>query len=145
VEVDEETGEVDLVRYLAVDDVGNKINPLIVAGQLHGGIAQGVGQALWEQAIYGEDGQLLSGSMLDYAVPRASWFPPIELDETVTPTDVNPLGVKGVGEAGTIASTAAVANAVNDALAPLGIRHLDMPHTSQNVWRAIQAAKGGRA
>jgi carbon-monoxide dehydrogenase large subunit len=145
VEVDEETGEVDLVRYLAVDDVGNKINPMIVAGQLHGGIAQGVGQALWEQAIYGEDGQLLSGSMLDYAIPRASWFPPIELDETVTPTDVNPLGVKGVGEAGTIASTAAAANAVIDALAPLGIRHLDMPHTSQNVWRAIQGAKGGRA
>jgi carbon-monoxide dehydrogenase large subunit len=145
VEVDEETGEVDLVRYVAVDDVGNKINPMIVDGQLHGGIAQGVGQALWEEAIYGEDGQLLSGSMLDYAVPRASWFPAFELDQTVTPSPVNPLGVKGVGEAGTIASTAAVANAVIDALSPLGIRHLDMPHTPQNVWRAIQAAKGGRA
>jgi carbon-monoxide dehydrogenase large subunit len=145
VEIDEETGEVDLVRYVAVDDVGNKINPMIVDGQLHGGIAQGVGQALWEQAIYGEDGQLLSGSMLDYAVPRASWFPAFELDQTVTPSPVNPLGVKGVGEAGTIASTAAVANAVVDALSPLGIRHLDMPHTPQNVWRAIQAAKGGRA
>jgi carbon-monoxide dehydrogenase large subunit len=145
VEVDEETGEVDLVRYLAVDDVGNKINPLIVDGQLHGGIAQGVGQALWEEAIYGEDGQLLSGSMLDYAVPRASWFPAFELDQTVTPSPVNPIGVKGVGEAGTIASTAAAANAVIDALSPLGIRHLDMPHTPQNVWRAIQAAKGGRA
>jgi carbon-monoxide dehydrogenase large subunit len=143
VEVDEETGKVDLVRYLAVDDVGKKINPLIVDGQLHGGIAQGVGQALWEGAVYGEDGQLLSGSMLDYAVPRASWFPDIELDETVTPSPVNPIGVKGVGEAGAIASTAAVANAVVDALSPLGIRHLDMPYTPQTVWRAIQAAKGG--
>ncbi len=145
VEIDEETGEVDLKRYIAVDDVGNKINPMIVDGQLHGGIAQGVGQALWEGAIYGEDGQLLSGSMLDYALPRASWFPPLELDETVTPSPVNPLGVKGVGEAGAIASTAAVANAVVDALRPLGIRHLDMPYTSQTVWRAIQGAKGGQA
>jgi carbon-monoxide dehydrogenase large subunit len=145
VEVDEETGAVDLVRYVAVDDVGKKINPLIVDGQLHGGIAQGVGQALWEGAIYGEDGQLLSGSMLDYAMPRASWFPNLELDETVTPSPVNPLGVKGVGEAGAIASTAAVANAVVDALSPLGIRHLDMPYTPQTVWRAIQGAKGGQA
>ena len=137
VEVDEETGVVDLVRYVAVDDVGNKINPMIVDGQLHGGIAQGVGQALWEGAVYDDDGQLLSGSMLDYALPRASWLPPIELDETVTPSPVNPLGVKGVGEAGTIASTAATANAVNDALSQVGIRHLDMPFTPQKVWRAI--------
>ena len=120
VEIDEETGKVDLVRYVAVDDVGNKINPMIVDGQLHGGIAQGVGQALWEGAIYSDDGQLQSGSMMDYAVPRASWFPNLELDETVTPSPVNPLGVKGVGEAGAIASTAAVANAVIDALSPLG-------------------------
>src|SRR5262245_23064577 len=145
VEIDEETGKVDLVKYVAVDDVGKKINPLIVDGQLHGGIAQGVGQALWEQAIYGEDGQLLTGSMLDYALPRAAWLPNIELDETVTPSPVNPIGVKGVGEAGAIASTAAVANAVNDALAPLGIKHLDMPFTAQSVWRAIQSAKGGQA
>jgi carbon-monoxide dehydrogenase large subunit len=145
VEIDEETGEVDLVRYVAVDDVGKKINPMIVDGQLHGGIVQGVGQALWEEAVYGEDGQLLSGSMLDYALPRASWLPILELDETVTPSPVNPLGVKGVGEAGAIASTAAVANAVNDALAPLGIDHLDMPFTAQKVWHAMQAAKGGRA
>jgi carbon-monoxide dehydrogenase large subunit len=144
VEVDEETGKVDLVRYVAVDDVGKKINPLIVDGQLHGGIAQGVGQALWEQAVYSDEGQLLSGSMMDYALPRAAWFPNIELDETVTPSPVNPLGVKGVGEAGAIASTAAVANAVNDALAPLGIRHLDMPYTPRTVWAAIQAAKGGQ-
>ena len=143
VEIDEQTGKVDLVRYVAVDDVGNKINPMIVDGQLHGGIAQGVGQALWEGAIYSDDGQLQSGSMMDYAVPRASWFPNLELDETVTPSPVNPLGVKGVGEAGTIASTAAAANAVIDALSPLGIRHLDMPYTSQTVWRAIQEAKGG--
>jgi carbon-monoxide dehydrogenase large subunit len=149
VEIDEETGETDLIRYLAVDDVGKKINPMIVDGQLHGGIVQGVGQALWETAIYADDGQLLSGSMMDYALPRASWIPNLELDETVTPSPVNPLGVKGVGEAGAIASTAAVANAVNDALAPLGIRHLDMPFTAQTVWRAIQAAnqtsKGGQA
>jgi carbon-monoxide dehydrogenase large subunit len=145
VEIDEETGQVDLVRYVAVDDVGKKINPLIVDGQLHGGIAQGVGQALWENAVYGEDGQLLSGSMMDYAVPRASWFPTLELDETVTPSPVNPIGVKGVGEAGAIASTAAVANAVVDALKPLGIRHLDMPYTPARVWKAIQDAKGGQA
>ena len=145
VEVDDETGKVDLVRYVAVDDVGKKINPLIVDGQLHGGIAQGVGQALWEEAVYSDDGQLLTGSMMDYALPRAAWFPNLELDETVTPSPVNPLGVKGVGEAGAIASTAAVANAVNDALAPLGITHLDMPYTPQTVWAAMQAAKGGEA
>jgi aerobic carbon-monoxide dehydrogenase large subunit len=145
VEVDEETGKVDLVRYVAVDDVGKKINPMIVDGQLHGGIVQGVGQALWEEAVYGEDGQLQSGSMLDYALPRAAWLPNLELDETVTPSPVNPIGVKGVGEAGAIASTAAVANAVNDALSPLGIRHLDMPFTAQKVWRAMQSAKGGQA
>jgi aerobic carbon-monoxide dehydrogenase large subunit len=149
VEIDEETGNTELIRYLAVDDVGKKINPMIVDGQLHGGIVQGVGQALWETAVYSDDGQLLSGSMMDYALPRASWLPNIELDETVTPSPVNPLGVKGVGEAGAIASTAAVANAVNDALSPLGIRHLDMPFTAQTVWRAIQAAnqtaKGGPA
>ena len=133
------------MRYVAVDDVGKKINPMIVDGQLHGGIVQGVGQALWEGAIYGQDGQLLSGSMLDYALPRASWLPNLELDETVTPSPVNPLGVKGVGEAGAIASTAAVANAVIDALAPFGVRHLDMPYTPQTVWRAMHAAKGGQA
>jgi carbon-monoxide dehydrogenase large subunit len=143
VEIDEETGKVDLVRYVAVDDVGKKINPMIVDGQLHGGIAQGVGQALWEGAIYSDDGQLQTGSMLDYALPRASWLPELELDETVTPSPVNPLGVKGVGEAGAIASTAAVANAVIDALSPLGIRHLDMPYTAQTVWRAIHGVGGG--
>lgn len=141
VEIDEETGTVDLVRYVAVDDVGRKINPLIVDGQLTGGIVQGVGQALWEGAVYDDDGQLLSGSMMDYALPRASWLPPIELDETVTPSPTNPIGVKGVGEAGAIASPPAVVNAVVDALSPLGIRHLDMPLTPQKVWRAIRDAR----
>ena len=145
VEIDEETGHVELVRYIAVDDVGKKINPMIVDGQLHGGIAQGVGQALWEGAIYSDEGQLLTGSLLDYAMPKASGFPNFELAETVTPSPVNPIGVKGVGEAGAIASTAAVANAVIDALGPFGIRHLDMPYTDQTVWRAIQSAKGGQA
>src|SRR5262249_55475119 len=125
-------------------DVGKKINPLIVDGQLHGGIAQGVGQALWEEAVYDESGQLLSGTLLDYAIPRASWLPNIELDETVTPSPVNPIGVKGVGEAGAIASTAAVANAVVDALSTLGIRHLDMPFTSQKLWHAMRYAEGAR-
>ena len=142
VEIDEETGVVDLVRYVAVDDVGNKINPMIVDGQLHGGIAQGVGQALWERRVYSDEGQLLSGSMLDYALPRASWLPTFELDETVTPSPVNPLGVKGVGEAGAIASTAAVANAVIDALERLGIRHLDMPYTAQKVWARDPVGEG---
>ena len=145
VEIDEDTGEIELVRYVAVDDVGNKINPLIVDGQLHGGIAQGVGQALWEGAVYSDDGQLLTGSMLDYALPKASHLPSFELDQTVTPSPVNPLGVKGVGEAGAIASTAAVANAVMDALSPLGIKHLDMPYTSGKLWAAMQSAKGGQA
>jgi len=143
VEVDRDTGFVDLVRYIAVDDVGKKINPMIVDGQIHGGIAQGVGQALWEGAVYDDNGQLLTGSMLDYAVPRASWLPNFELAETVTPSPVNPLGVKGVGEAGAIASTPAVVNAVVDALGPFGIRHLDMPLSAMTVWRAMQA--GGSA
>jgi carbon-monoxide dehydrogenase large subunit len=141
VEVDRDTGVVELVRYVAVDDVGKKINPMIVDGQIHGGIAQGVGQALWEEAVYSDDGQLLTGSMLDYAIPRASWLPDFELDETVTPSPVNPLGVKGVGEAGAIASTPAVVNAVIDALKPIGVRHLDMPLSAQTVWRAMQAAE----
>jgi aerobic carbon-monoxide dehydrogenase large subunit len=145
VEVDEQTGEVDLVRFIAVDDCGNKINPMIVDGQIHGGVAQGIGQALWESAVYDDHGQLLSGSMLDYAMPKASRLPTFELAETVTPSPVNPLGVKGIGEAGTIGSTPAVVNAVVDALSGYGIRHLDMPLTSQKVWHAMQSAKGGQA
>ena len=141
VEVDAETGEVDLRRYIAVDDVGKVINPLIVDGQVQGGIVQGVAQALWEGAVYDESGQLRTSSLMEYAVPKADFMPTIELDRTETPTDVNPLGVKGAGETGTIASTPAVVNAVVDALAPLGIRHLDMPLTPERVWTAMQAAK----
>jgi aerobic carbon-monoxide dehydrogenase large subunit len=142
VEVDAETGHIELKRYVAVDDFGNVINPMIVDGQLHGGIAQGVAQALWENAVYDDNGQLLSGSMMEYAVPKADQFPMFETDRTVTPSPVNPLGVKGAGEAGTIASTAAVANAVMDALSPFGIKHIDMPFTPAKIWRAIQNANG---
>jgi carbon-monoxide dehydrogenase large subunit len=142
VEIDGETGEVALKRYIAVDDVGKVINPMIVDGQVHGGIAQGIAQALWEGAVYDENGQLLTPSMSEYAVPKADFFPPFEIERTETPTDVNPLGVKGAGETGTIASTPAVVNAVIDALAPHGITHLDMPLTPERVWRAMQQAKG---
>ncbi len=143
VEVDRETGEITIQKYFAVDDVGEVINPMIVQGQVLGGIAQGVGQALWEGTHYSEDGQLLTGSMLDYAVPRADGFPMITTSRTVTPSPHNPLGVKGVGEMGTIASTPTIANAVMDALAPLGVTHIDMPLTAQKVWQAIQSANGG--
>jgi carbon-monoxide dehydrogenase large subunit len=137
VEVDPDTGAVKLLRYLAVDDVGNVINPMIVEGQVHGGIAQGLGQALFEQAVYDDNGQLLTGELLDYAVPKAHQLLSYETERTVTPCPHNPLGVKGVGEAGTIASPAALVNAVVDALAPWGVRHLDMPLTPEKVWRAI--------
>jgi carbon-monoxide dehydrogenase large subunit len=143
VAVDAETGEVKVERYVAVDDVGSVINPMIVDGQLQGGIVQGVAQALSEGAVYDEHGQLLTSSLMEYAVPKADFLPRIELDRTETPTTVNPLGVKGVGEAGTIASTPAVVNAVMDALAPLRIRHVDMPLTPERVWRAMQATKNG--
>ncbi len=141
VQVDAETGEVTLKRYIAVDDCGRVINPMIVEGQVHGGIAQGVGQALWEGAVYDDDGQLLTGSMMDYALPKAAFFPKFELAMTETPTSVNPLGVKGIGETGTIASTPAVYNAVADALAPLGVERINMPLTPERVWRAIRDAK----
>ncbi|HXH41219.1 MAG TPA: molybdopterin cofactor-binding domain-containing protein, partial [Thermoanaerobaculia bacterium] len=141
VKVDAETGEIALQRYIAVDDCGKVINPMIVAGQIHGGIAQGMGQALWEQAVYDDDGQLLSGSMMDYAVPKAAFFPKFELAMTETLTTVNPLGVKGIGETGTIASTPAVYNAVADALAPLGVKAINMPLTPERVWRAIREAR----
>jgi carbon-monoxide dehydrogenase large subunit len=137
VEVDRDTGKVQLLRYVAVDDVGNAINPMIIDGQLHGGIVQGVGQALFEGVAYDEQGQLLTGSMLDYALPKAHEFPSFELDRTVTPCPHNPLGVKGVGEAGTIASPAAVVNAVVDALAPFGVKHIDMPLTPEKLWRVM--------
>jgi carbon-monoxide dehydrogenase large subunit len=146
VEVDRDTGKVTLLRYLAVDDVGHVINPMIVDGMVHGGIAQGVAQALWEGAAYDDAGQLVTGSMMDYAVPTADMLPPYETDRTVTPTPVNPLGIKGAGETGTIASTPAVVNAVIDALAPLGVDHVEaMPLSPERVWKSIQAAKGAGA
>jgi aerobic carbon-monoxide dehydrogenase large subunit len=137
VEVDRDTGQVEIVKYVAVDDVGNVINPMIVDGQLHGGIAQGIAQALYEGAAYAENGELITATMNDYAIPKASMLPTYELDRTVTTTTVNPMGAKGAGEAGTIGSTPAVANAVVDALSQLGVQHLDMPYTPERVWRAM--------
>jgi aerobic carbon-monoxide dehydrogenase large subunit len=141
VEIDPETGHVWLRRYIAVDDCGTQINPLIVQGQIHGGIAHGVGQALLEHATYDDGAQFTSGSFLEYSMPRADDLPSFELDYTVTPSPHNPLGIKGVGEAGTIASTAAVANAVVDALRPFGVTHLDMPFTAEKVWRAMRVSQ----
>jgi carbon-monoxide dehydrogenase large subunit len=140
VEVDGETGNVELKRYVAVDDCGPQINPMIVEGQVHGGVVQGVGQALWEGAVYDENGQLVTGSLLDYAIPRADTLPDIDVLSTVTKSPHHPLGVKGIGEAGTIASTAAVYNAVVDALEPFGVDNLTMPLTPERVWRAMQNA-----
>ena len=138
VEIDTDTGEVDLVRYLAVDDVGTVINPMIVDGQVHGGIAQGVAQALYEEAIYDDEGNLTTGSMLSYLVPSAVELPNFEVERTESPSPTNPMGVKGVGETGTIASTAAVMNAVVDALSPYGVTDVSMPAKPETVWRAIQ-------
>ncbi len=137
VEVDPDTGHVTIQRYVAVDDVGKVINPMVVEGQIVGGIAQGVGQALWEHGVYDENGNLLTGSLMDYAMPRAHGFPPIETGRVETPSPHNPLGVKGAGEMGTIAATVTVVNAVMDALAPLGVKHIDMPLTSEKIWQAI--------
>ncbi len=141
VEIDKDTGEVNIVRYIAVDDAGNIINPMIVEGQVHGGIAHGIGQALYEGALYDDSGQLLNASMLDYCIPRADNMPFFETDHTITPCPHNPLGVKGIGEAGTIASTPAVVNAVMDALTDYGVKDLQMPLTPQRVWAAMQQAK----
>ena len=140
VEVDADTGEVDIVRYLTVDDCGVVINPLLVEGQVHGGIAQGIGQALYEGSRYDEMGNLISGSLLDYALPRLDNFPMFETNRTETPSPLNPLGVKGIGEAATIGSTPTIANAVVDALTHLGVRHVDMPLTAEKLWQAIQVA-----
>jgi carbon-monoxide dehydrogenase large subunit len=141
VEIDEATGAVSLERYSVVDDVGRMVNPMLVKGQIHGGIAQGVGQALFEVLTYDRGGQLLTGSFMDYAMPRADDLPSFDVDSFEVPTQVNPLGAKGVGEAGTVGALAALLNAVNDALAPLGVRHLDMPVTPERVWRAMREAK----
>ncbi|PWT83788.1 MAG: carbon monoxide dehydrogenase [Blastocatellia bacterium] len=141
VEIDPETGQIDLKRYVALDDCGPQINPVIVEGQVHGGVVQGLGQALWEEAVYDDNGQLLTGSMLDYALPRADALCDIEVISTVTPSPHHPLGLKGVGEAGTIASTVTMYNAVLDALKPLGVKTIQMPMTPERVWRAIQDAR----
>jgi carbon-monoxide dehydrogenase large subunit len=141
VEVDPATGQIEVKRYVALDDCGPQINPVIVEGQVHGGVVQGLGQALWEEAVYDENGQLVTGSMLDYALPRADRLPHIEVLHTVTPSPHHPLGLKGIGEAGTIASTVTVYNAVMDALAPLGVQTLQMPMTPERVWRAIRGAE----
>jgi carbon-monoxide dehydrogenase large subunit len=141
VELDGETGEPTLTKYVAVDDCGNIINPLLVEGQVHGGLVQGIAQALYEEVVYDENGQLLTGSLMDYAVPRAHDFPEFELDRTVTPSPVNPLGVKGVGEAGTIGSTPAVVNAVVDALSEFGVTHIDMPLRSEKIWKILNGRK----
>ncbi len=141
-EVDRETGEPTLVKMVAVDDAGNLINPLIVEGQIHGGLAQGIGQAMIEEVVYGEDGQPLTGSFMDYAIPRAADFPRFDLENTVTPTPVNPLGAKGVGEAGTIGSTPCIVSAAVDALSEFGVNHIDMMLRPEKLWRIIQ---GGQA
>ena len=140
VEVDTETGSIDFERYIAVDDVGTVVNPTIVDGQVHGGVAQGIGQALFEEAVYDEQGNLATGSMLNYIVPTAAELPSFQLDRVSAPSPTNPMGVKGVGETGTIASPAAVMNAVIDALSPYGITDIDMPASPERVWRAIEEA-----
>ena len=135
-EIDRETGEVEIVRYIAVDDCGNQINPMIVEGQVHGGVAYGIGQALWENAVYDDSGQLVTATLLDYALPKAHNLPSFETGHTVTPCPHNPLGVKGIGEAGTIAAPPAIVNAVCDAI---GVEHLDMPLEPERIWRAIHS------
>jgi carbon-monoxide dehydrogenase large subunit len=142
-EVDRDTGQVEIKRYVAVDDCGVIINPLLVDGQVHGGVVQGIGQALYEQVVYDDNGQLITGELMDYAIPKASMIPWIESSHTVTPSPVNPLGVKGVGEAGTIGCSPAVVNSVVDALSPLGVRHLDMPLTPEKIWKIVSA--GGQS
>jgi carbon-monoxide dehydrogenase large subunit len=144
VEVDRETGQVMVRDYFSVDDCGPRVSPMLVEGQVHGGLAQGMAQALWEEVSYDENGQAVTGTLMEYALPRADRLPNFTLDQTVTRSPTNPLGVKGIGEAATIGSTPAIVNAVVDALRPLGVRHIDMPLTPEKVWRAMRAA-GGRA
>jgi carbon-monoxide dehydrogenase large subunit len=139
VEVDRETGDIKFLRYVAVDDCGKVINPMLVDGQVHGGIVQSIGQAMFEEVVYDEQGQLITGTLMDYALPRASHVPNFELDRTETPSPVNPLGVKGVGEAGTIGATPAIVGAIVDALAPFGVKHLDMPIKPEALWRIINS------
>jgi aerobic carbon-monoxide dehydrogenase large subunit len=145
VEVEPETGKVTMKSYVAVDDCGKVINPLLVDGQVQGGIVQGLGQALFEEVIYDENGQLLTGSLMDYALPRAADLPRLNLTRTETPTPVNPLGIKGIGEAGTIGSTPTIVSAVLDALAPFGVTHIDMPLTPQKIWAVCEGKKAASA
>jgi carbon-monoxide dehydrogenase large subunit len=145
VEVDTETGRADIVKYVAVDDCGNVINPVIVEGQVHGGVAQGIAEAMYEEAVYDESGNLLTSSMSNYRIPSAAELPNFQTDRTVTPSSTNPMGVKGVGEAGTIAAPPAVVGAVLDALEPLGVEHIDLPATPERVWSTIQSATGRAA
>ena len=141
VEVDAETGAVQLQKYVAVDDCGNIINPMIVDGQIHGGVAQAIGQALYEEVVYDDEtGQLKTGTMIDYMVPSMGEIPTLNLDHTITPSPTNDLGVKGIGEAGTIAASAAVINAICDALSPLGIKHVDMPASPDRLWHMMKGA-----
>jgi carbon-monoxide dehydrogenase large subunit len=142
VEIDPATGQLAVRRYLAVDDCGPLINPLLVEGQVYGGLAQGFGQALQEGIVYDEGGQLLSGTLLDYAIPAAPQLPDFETAHTITPSPFNPLGAKGVGEAGTTGAPPALVNAALDALAPLGVTHLDMPLTPERLWQAIRERVG---
>jgi carbon-monoxide dehydrogenase large subunit len=139
-DIDRETGAVSIRRYIAIDDCGNILNPLIVDGQVHGGVAQGLGQALWEEAVYDDNGQLVTGEFTDYVMPKAHMMPWIESSHTTTPSPVNPLGVKGVGEAGTIGCSPAVVNSVVDALSTLGVKHIDMPMTPEKLWKLINAS-----
>jgi carbon-monoxide dehydrogenase large subunit len=144
VEVDRETGRVEILNYLSVDDCGTIVSPQLVTGQVHGGLAQGISQALYEEMVYSDDGQILTGTLVDYALPTANELPLYETSHTNTPTPHNELGIKGIGEAATIGSTPAVVNAVVDALSPLGVENLDMPLTPQRVWQAMQSAKESR-
>jgi carbon-monoxide dehydrogenase large subunit len=141
VEVDREAGRVTIQRYMSVDDPGFLVNPLLVQGQVHGGLAQGIGQALWEEAVFDDNGQLLSSTLMDYALPKTDDLISFENDHTRTDSPRTPLGVKGVGEAATIGSTPAIANAVLDALAPLGVTHVELPLTPQKIWAAMHAVK----
>jgi carbon-monoxide dehydrogenase large subunit len=145
VEVEPQAGKIEIRKYIAVDDCGKVINPLLVDGQIQGGIVQGLGQALFEEVVYDENGQLLTGSLMNYALPRAADLPRLNLTRTETPTPVNPLGIKGIGEAGTIGSTPAAVNAVVDALAPFGVTHIDMPLTPQKIWGLCQQTKAAGA
>ena len=139
VEIERETGAVHLRQFISVDDCGRRISPLLVEGQVHGGVAQGISQALWEEVVFDEQGQLLSGSLMDYVVPHADMLMTLQTDATVTPSPHNSMGVKGIGELPTIGATPAMVNAVLDALKPLGIRHLDMPLRPEKVWRALNS------